>query len=46
MEAVSSRKVSRKINYDAMSAIFDEDGHFSTDAAAPQNEEEISSSFF
>jgi transcription factor IIIB subunit 2 len=29
--AVSSRKISRKINYDAMSAIFDEDGAFSTD---------------
>ena len=29
--AVSSRKISRKINYDAMSAIFDDDGTFSTD---------------
>ena len=28
--AVSSRKISRKINYDAMSAIFDEDGAFDT----------------
>lgn len=28
--AVSSRKISRKINYDAMSAIFDEDGTFDT----------------
>lgn len=31
LAAVSSRKISRKINYDAMSAIFDEDGSFSTD---------------
>jgi transcription factor IIIB subunit 2 len=29
--AVSSRKVSRKINYDALSSIFDEDGSFSVD---------------
>lgn len=29
--AVSSRKISRKINYDAMSAIFDDGGGFSTD---------------
>lgn len=28
---VSSRKISRKINYEAMSTIFDEDGGFSTD---------------
>jgi len=28
--AVSSRKISRKINYDAMSAIFDDDGTFDT----------------
>jgi len=32
MEAVENRKVSRKINYDAMSAIFDEEGGFSTSA--------------
>ena len=31
MAAVSSRKVSRKINYDALSSIFDDDGSFSTD---------------
>uniref|UniRef100_A0A7S1YNE0 Brf1 TBP-binding domain-containing protein n=1 Tax=Grammatophora oceanica TaxID=210454 RepID=A0A7S1YNE0_9STRA len=31
MEAVSNRKISRKINYDAMSAIFDDEGGFSTD---------------
>lgn len=31
LAAVSSRKISRKINYDAMSAIFDEDGSFSTE---------------
>ena len=28
---VSSRKISRKINYEAMSSIFDDDGGFSTD---------------
>jgi hypothetical protein len=28
--AVSSRKVSRKINYDALSSIFDDDGSFAT----------------
>lgn len=33
MAAVSSRKISRKINYDALSSIFDEDGSFSTDVA-------------
>ncbi len=32
MAAVSNRKISRKINYDALSSIFDEDGGFSTDA--------------
>jgi transcription factor IIIB subunit 2 len=31
MAAVSNRKVSRKINYDALSSIFDEEGSFSTD---------------
>ena len=31
LEAVSNRKISRKINYDAMSAIFDDGGGFSTD---------------
>jgi len=31
LAALSSRKISRKINYDAMSNIFDEDGTFSTD---------------
>ena len=31
MAAMSTRKVSRKINYDALSSIFDEDGSFSTD---------------
>jgi transcription initiation factor TFIIIB Brf1 subunit/transcription initiation factor TFIIB len=34
LQAVATRKISRKINYDAMSAIFDDDGTFSTDAAA------------
>jgi transcription factor IIIB subunit 2 len=33
LQAVSSRKVSRKINYDALSSIFDEDGSFATDVA-------------
>jgi transcription factor IIIB subunit 2 len=32
MAAVSNRKVSRKINYDALSSIFDDSGSFSTDA--------------
>ena len=31
LAAVSTRKISRKINYDAMSSIFDEDGSFATD---------------
>lgn len=31
LAAISSRKISRKINYDAMSAIFDDTGSFSTD---------------
>jgi transcription factor IIIB subunit 2 len=31
LAALAKRKISRKINYDAMSAIFDEDGSFSTD---------------
>ena len=38
LAAVSNRKISRKINYDAMSAIFDDDGTFATDA--PQASEE------
>mmetsp|Transcript_13063 Transcript_13063/g.21615 ORF Transcript_13063/g.21615 Transcript_13063/m.21615 type:complete len:636 (-) Transcript_13063:136-2043(-) len=47
--AVSSRKISRKINYDAMSALFSDGGGFSTEGVddgagaaqeeAPQNEE-------
>ena len=51
LEAVSNRKISRKINYDAMSAIFDDDGGFSTAAEAdsgatlPQTEEEVSAFF-
>lgn len=36
--AVSTRKISRKINYDAMSAIFDEDGTFSTDILDPSKD--------
>ena len=37
MAAVANRKISRKINYDAMSAIFDDDGTFAatTDATQP-----------
>lgn len=31
LAAVSSRRISRKINYDALSSIFDDDGSFSTD---------------
>ncbi|KAL7544119.1 hypothetical protein ACHAXR_013523 [Thalassiosira sp. AJA248-18] len=31
MEVVRTRKISRKINYDAMSALFDDSGQFSTD---------------
>jgi transcription factor IIIB subunit 2 len=31
LAAISSRKISRKINYDAMSAIFDDSGTFATD---------------
>mmetsp|Transcript_36100 Transcript_36100/g.82412 ORF Transcript_36100/g.82412 Transcript_36100/m.82412 type:complete len:658 (+) Transcript_36100:270-2243(+) len=31
MEVVRTRKISRKINYDAMSSLFDDDGQFSTD---------------
>lgn len=36
LAAVANRKISRKINYDAMSAIFDDDGSFAatTDATA------------
>lgn len=39
LQAVASRKISRKINYDAMSAIFDDDGTFSTGEAATSFEE-------
>ena len=31
LEVVRTRKISRKINYDAMSALFDDTGNFSTD---------------
>jgi transcription factor IIIB subunit 2 len=31
LAAISTRKISRKINYDAMSAIFDDSGNFSTE---------------
>jgi transcription factor IIIB 90 kDa subunit len=36
LQAVASRKISRKINYDAMSAIF-EDGNFSTGGASTED---------
>ncbi|KAL3906076.1 MAG: hypothetical protein SGILL_009421, partial [Bacillariaceae sp.] len=36
LQAVASRKISRKINYDAMSAIF-EDGNFSTGSASAED---------
>jgi transcription factor IIIB subunit 2 len=36
LQAVANRKISRKINYDAMSAIF-EDGNFSTGSASNQD---------
>jgi len=39
LEAVANRKISRKINYDAMSAIFDDDGTFST--GGPGEEEAV-----
>ena len=38
--AVAARKVSRKINYDALSSIFDDDGSFATDAAPDEPSEE------
>jgi hypothetical protein len=40
LEAVSNRKISRKINYDAMSAIFDDDGTFATDTTQGTSEEQ------
>ena len=36
LATVSSRKISRKINYDAMSSIFDDQGTFSTDQLEDQ----------
>ena len=39
LAAVSTRKISRKINYDAMSAIFDDSGGFSTDMIDNAGEE-------
>jgi transcription factor IIIB subunit 2 len=38
LQAVANRKISRKINYDAMSAIFDQDGTFSTDGGPMDSE--------
>jgi transcription initiation factor TFIIIB Brf1 subunit/transcription initiation factor TFIIB len=40
LQAVANRKISRKINYDAMSAIFDDAGSFSTTDAAGGGAEE------
>lgn len=40
LQAVANRKISRKINYDAMSAIFDDAGSFSTTDAAGGGVEE------
>jgi transcription initiation factor TFIIIB Brf1 subunit/transcription initiation factor TFIIB len=39
LAAVANRKISRKINYDAMSTIFDEDGTFSTDGGGMFDDE-------
>ena len=39
LAAVANRKISRKINYDAMSAIFDQDGTFSTEGGVFGGEE-------
>jgi transcription factor IIIB subunit 2 len=44
LAAISSRKISRKINYDAMSAIFDDSGTFATDMLE-DNEPEKSFNF-
>lgn len=41
LEALSNRKISRKINYDAMSAIFDDDGQFSTGGTEPDTFDDI-----
>ena len=32
MESIATRKISRKINYEALTSIFAEDGSFSTEA--------------
>lgn len=37
LEVVRKRKVSKKINYDAMSALFDDSGDFSTDLLSDRN---------
>ncbi|KAL3786055.1 hypothetical protein HJC23_003903 [Cyclotella cryptica] len=37
MEVVKKRKISRKINYDAMSALFDDSGDFSTELLSDGN---------
>lgn len=44
LATISSRKISRKINYDALSAIFDDTGTFSTDMLE-DNEPEIAFDF-
>lgn len=40
LEVVRTRKISRKINYDAMSALFDDSGDFSTDLLNDRKKEE------
>lgn len=41
MEVVRKRKISRKINYDAMSALFDDSGDFDTGLVEGRKEEEM-----
>ena len=41
LAAVSTRKISRKINYDAMSAIFDDSGGFSTDVVDDVGDDQV-----
>mgnify|MGYP003868655987 CR=1 FL=1 len=41
LAAVSTRKISRKINYDAMSAIFDDEGTFEAPQGAEEGEDNV-----
>jgi transcription factor IIIB subunit 2 len=41
LAAMANRKVSRKINYDAMSSIFDEDGSFAMDGGSAGSEKDF-----